>query len=61
MVETFFSSNSLNNSNISKENNLNIINNNNNNINNDKSLEESKAMPFNIKAKLTTMQYKYSG
>ena len=62
MVETFFSSNSLNNSNISKENNLNIINNNNNNnINNDKALEQSKAMPFNIKAKLTTMQYKYSG
>ena len=51
MVETFFSSNSLNNSNISKDN----IN------NNEKTLEKSITIPFNIKKKLANMQYKYSG
>ena len=51
MVETFFSSNSLNNSNISKEN----IN------NNEKAVEKNITIPFNIKNKLTNMQYKYSG
>ena len=51
MVETFFSSNSLNNSNISKDNL----------INNEKSSEKNNSIPFNIKNKLTNMQYKYSG
>ena len=50
MVETFFSSNSLNNSNISKEIN-----------NNDKTSEKNNSIPFNIKNKLSNMQYKYSG
>ena len=51
MVETFFSSNSLNNSNISKEN----IN------NNEKLLIKNNIIPFNIKYKLSNMRYKYSG
>ena len=46
MVETFFSSNSLNNSNISKEN----IN------NNEKEIEKNKKIQFNIKNKLTNKQ-----
>jgi len=71
MVETFFSSNSLNNSNISKENlnNNNVNNNNTTNINNPNNINIVNTtektlnitMPFNIKKKLTTMPYKYSG
>ena len=51
MVETFFSSNSLNNSNISKENTNN----------NEKLLIKNNIIPFNIKHKLSNMHYKYSG
>ena len=50
MVETFFSSNSLNNSNISKDTN-----------NNDKTIVKNNPIPFNIKNKFGIMQYKYSG
>ena len=51
MVETGFSSNSLINSNISKEN----IN------NNDKTIMKNNTIPFNIKNKLSNMHCKYSG
>ena len=51
VVETFFSSNSLNNSNISKEN-----------INNNEKLSiKNNLIPFNIKHKLSNIHYKYSG
>jgi hypothetical protein len=55
MVETVFSSNSLINLNISKDN---IINN-----NNDKTIikNNSNSIPFNIKNKLSNMHCKYSG
>ena len=51
MVETVFSSNSLMNSNISKEN----IN------NDDKNIMKNNTIPFNIKNKLSNMHCKYSG
>ena len=51
MVETVISSNSLNNSNISKENIINI----------DKTLIKNISIPFNIKNKLNIMQHKFSG
>ena len=64
IMETVFSSNSLNNSNISSEN----INHNNNidgyNIienNLDNKEMPSISLPFNIKTKLSNMRYKYSG
>ena len=66
MIETVFSSNSLNNSHISKENinhnnhndtYKNIENNEDNNSNNELMLH----LPFNIKDKLCNMAYKYSG
>ena len=52
MVETVFSSNSLINSNLSKDN---IIN------NNDKIIIKNNSIPFNIKNKLSNMHCKYSG
>ena len=63
IMETVFSSNSLNNSNISNDN----INNNNNNgyhileNNLDNKDIPSISLPFNIKTKLSNQRYKYSG
>ena len=70
MVETVFSSNSFNNSNISRENmnnnnnnnnNYKIIENNNNENNKDNTNNNNMQIPFNIKHKLSNVQYKYSG
>jgi len=66
IMETVFSSNSLNNSNISNDN---INNNNNNNIDGYHIIENNLdnkdlpniSLPFNIKYKLSNMRYKYSG
>ena len=66
MIETVFSSNSLNNSNISKDN-INHNNHNNaykiiaNNESNNSDNEIINHLPFNIKNKLSNMTYKYSG
>ena len=65
LVETVFSSNSFNNSNLSRENINNNGNNNykiienNNNFNNKEN--NNINIPFNIKHKLSNVQYKYSG
>ena len=66
MIETVFSSNSLSNSNISKEN-INHNNHNNdykiieNNEDNNSINELINHLPFNIKNKLINITYKYSG
>ena len=64
MMETVFSSNSINNTNISKENGdnhegSNIIERHKNNESNNEIININ--IPFNIKNKLSNMQYKYSG
>ena len=62
LVETVFSSNSFNNSNLSRENmNNNNTNNNYKIIDNNNKDNNDIQIPFNIKYKLNMIQYKYSG